>query len=85
MGFIRQKADRIIVKKQSPKTHYGKLYNGKQHEDGRRESGLGLVLTYRVAFQLLSFPEVWKFQFHRTCCSGLRSLGDHLLGPNEEN
>lgn len=45
MGFIRQKADGILVKKKKkkfPKTHYWELCNGKQHEDGRLGSGLGV-------------------------------------------
>lgn len=56
MGFIGQKADGIIVKKKSPKTHYWKLYNGKQHEDARLGSGLGIGANLPGGFSALVLP-----------------------------
>lgn len=87
MGFIRQKADGILVKKKkknSPKPIIGSFVMVNSMRMADWGPGWGSVLTDQVALQLLSFPDVWRFQLHRTCCSGLRSLGYHLLGPREE-
>ena len=41
------------------------------------------MLTYTVAFKFPSFPETWRWQFHRTYWFGLRSRSNQLCRPSE--